>query len=477
MRNQFPIGVLPYKIKLIVEKVSNKIQVPRELAFNSLLSAISLASHKRLVVNNQFGGTYPVSIYSIAIADSGERKSSVDKLMFLPFIERDRKIQQSFEQAYADFILESKLWGTKEKVITKKLIKNIQDNKSTFAEEEQLKELNASKPKEPIMDAFIHNNITPASLLTKLAGQSKSTGLICDEGELILSKAVTSEISTFNLLWDDSNLIKVERKTSDSFEIQNARLTFNAMVQTAVFDEFKNKKSGKARTSGFLARCLPTLIDYSNSKVGSRSMDNTNQDSDPVITAYYEIINDILDEQLDDLDDLVMQISENALIIFKIFSDKVEQESSVHGRFFEIKDFISKIANNCLRIATLFQYFQSKNILVIDYHNMESAIKICEWYIYQALKIYTSDAVQMKTPENAQRLYLWLQSKFIYNSPSTSISRNEILQFGPSSTRKAKALDAAIDYLVANKQVSFTRDRNNYIFFNTNVANGWYYHS
>ena len=62
-------------------------------------------------------------------------------------------------------------------------------------------------------------------------------------------------LATLNQLWD-GNPLRIDRRTSDSFSVQGARLTMALQVQESTLRAFFDSTKGLARGTGFLARFL-----------------------------------------------------------------------------------------------------------------------------------------------------------------------------------------------------------------------------
>lgn len=90
----FPVDAFPKIIRNAIYEVEQHTQAPQGLIAASALGVISLACQNRIDVcrlNNLRG---PVSLFLMTLAESGERKSTVDKLLMKPLYqleEEDRK--------------------------------------------------------------------------------------------------------------------------------------------------------------------------------------------------------------------------------------------------------------------------------------------------------------------------------------------------------------------------------------------------
>ena len=75
----YPLDALPSGLGEAVREVIDFVQCPMALAACSALSTLSVSAQHLANVRRAEGLTSPVSLYTLAIAESGERKSSVDK--------------------------------------------------------------------------------------------------------------------------------------------------------------------------------------------------------------------------------------------------------------------------------------------------------------------------------------------------------------------------------------------------------------
>jgi putative DNA primase/helicase len=77
---QFPMDALPLSIRTAVEEVHGFVKAPIPLVVSSALATVSIAVQSYVDVQRVEGLSGPVSLFLLSIADSGERKSTCDKL-------------------------------------------------------------------------------------------------------------------------------------------------------------------------------------------------------------------------------------------------------------------------------------------------------------------------------------------------------------------------------------------------------------
>ena len=81
----FPVATLPPKIRAAVEEVIAITKAPPALVASSALAAVSLAVQGKYDVQRLPGLVSPSSLYFITFGESGERKTTVDRLLFSTF--------------------------------------------------------------------------------------------------------------------------------------------------------------------------------------------------------------------------------------------------------------------------------------------------------------------------------------------------------------------------------------------------------
>ena len=99
----FPVWKLPPRIRAAVEEAIAVTQAPQALVASSALAAASLAVQTKYDVKRLNGLVSPCSLYFITFAESGERKTTVDRMFFDPFSEFEESVSRiSHDENYTD---------------------------------------------------------------------------------------------------------------------------------------------------------------------------------------------------------------------------------------------------------------------------------------------------------------------------------------------------------------------------------------
>jgi hypothetical protein len=142
-----------------------------------------------------------------------------------------------------------------------------------------------------------------------------------------------------------------------------------------------------------------------------------------------------------------MTISEDAMSLWIEAHDKIERKLGKNGEFAEIKATGSKSADNTLRIAGVLTLVDDPEASTIDKESMLNAIKLGEYYQYEALRLATKNKIDLVLPR-AQLLLDWLQ-----DSDQHLYSTRHIYRYAPSSIgikggreQAMKLIQILIDY-------------------------------
>lgn len=436
--NRFPLNAFPRDLKEVILDLRGETQAPEPLIASSVLSALSLALQDKLDVQVTTSIRSPVSLFFLVIANSGERKTSVDRRILAPIYEHDRISAQNYEVLMAKYVAEYKIWKVKEKAILASIEKKAKKGLATELEDAQYFTHSQQCPRLPKSEKRIYNNVTPEALQQNMFLHQSNIGLIADEGANILDRKVMNDLSFLNSIWDGVSF-QVERKTTQSFQIENGRITLSVMVQQAIFEEYLKKSGIKAKGSGFFARCLPVFIDEQLSTQGSRFIREYSNNRHTYIELFHQKVCLYLKSSSQEPRECVTFDPLAELEWKEIYND-IEEQLRRGGDYENIKDTASKMANNIARLSALLSYFERGSVL-IDKVSVRQAKDICLWYMEQANNIFGA----LEWDEEV-KLLDWLDY-FYRRKNCNSIRKNDIRQMGPNSLRKGKRLDIVLKRL------------------------------
>ena len=445
----YPIDALPEKMRAAVEQVVSHVQAPEALVASTAIASLSLASQAYINVQRDSTLIGPASLFLMVIADSGERKSTCEKHFLSPikdFEERERRRRQEDIKKYAT---EMSGWDSKVQGVKHKITSLMKKGVSTADAEKTLSTLMNARPEEPLIPRLLYSDATPEALATGLAKGWPSGGVMSSEGGVVFgshgmsSDSVMRTLAMQNELWDGGS-IHYDRKTTESITVSNVRFSMFIQVQGATLTEFLNRSGDLFRGIGSFARFL---VSYPESTQGTRPYTEPPEDWRDVEEFQYQI-SLILDGELPL--DKSGQISPHTLKLdgqskraWVRFYNEVEAELADSGKYRDIRDVASKAADNCARLAALFQFLEDKETDCIDAGYVMDAGRIIRWHLSESLRFLGGSDRRNSLPVILDE---WLTDRCL-TGPSDKVLMSEVMQYGPNVLRKKRVLMDTLEEL------------------------------
>ncbi|HIC8785369.1 MULTISPECIES: YfjI family protein [Enterobacter cloacae complex] len=445
----FPVQVLPLIIRNAVYEVTQNTQAPSALVAASALGAISLACQNGIDVCRFNHLRSPVSLFLLTLADSGERKSSVDKALMKPLYDLEEQRFIQYMRDYAVWENNMQVFNAQKKALTSKMKSEIRCNKNASATEAQLKAFLETRPAEPVRFKLMFNDATPAAIKDFLCGQWRAIGMMSDEGGTIFSSHTINELPFVNKMWDGA-ILSVERKCNPERLIKDARVTLSVMLQPVIFKAYQERKGDMAKGVGFFARCL---ICQPDSTQGYRQISSpvTSSEHLPVFhKRLMEIITENLVRHDENERECLVFCSEAEQRMIE-FYNKVESEMGMFGCLSDFKDYASKVAENMARMAALLHYFEGRggdiSLIAVD-----AAIQIISWYVDEYLRLFSQHQKLTLVGTEANELYSWIKEYCIRNM-IPYLRKNTILQYGPNRFRNRARVNELLSTLYSQRKI------------------------
>nr|ELR5132253.1 DUF3987 domain-containing protein [Providencia rettgeri] len=449
----FPLNAFPSELREAILDIEELTQAPIPLIASSVISAISLSCQNLINVEVNEKMKTPVSLFLFVIANSGERKTTVDRIVMDPFYQHDKNSLHKFDENQEIYSIELKVWETKEKAILGVIKKKTVKGQPTELEFQRLRELQIEKPILPKCNRLIYNNTTPEALQFTMYNHSPNIGLIADEGANILDRQVMKDLSFINSMWDGVSF-HVERKTAQSFTIEDGRITLSMMVQKKPFDLYLKRQGEKARGSGFFARCLPVFIDEHLSTQGERFI-RPHSNEQENLSYFHQRVNELLmkdEANIKARNRDIISLDTEAQYQWERIYNKIEHRINPDEIYANMNDFASKLPNNVARLSALLSYFTEGNC-AIKKEYIQKAWLLCEWYMEQAINVFSHEGDYYEA-----LLLSWLDMEY-ERSNTDCIKLNDIRRIGPNALRKGELLNTVVNNLesVNAIEIDYTR--------------------
>lgn len=429
----FPTESLPYPLNEWVITVSESTETPVDMASVCALAVLSCAVQGKFVVSPKSHYDEPLNLYFLIIANSGERKSAIVRLMTQPIYQYERKEnERRCLQMESDQL---KLSSMKKQIETLEREGNTEEAANVryqyrLLEQHQTKSLR-----------LIADDITPEAMTSLLANNNGVLSIITTEGGIFdtLAGRYSNTISIDTVLKAYSgDPIRVDRKGREGEVINNPTLTMLLSAQDNVLAEIMKNEAFKSR--GLTARIL-----YSRpkSKMGNRSYDTPEIDTDLEL-AYKQLITKLLEIPYPSNGVLPsIHLSTSAKDKVKHFHDWLEPKL-VDG-LEHMDGWGAKLLGNMLRLSGILHCAKNPKEpeqIALSADTAQQAITISKYFLRHAKCVYNLLGTD-KDIQLAKHIIKKLQQQ-----EKSELTKYQIYRMCRGSFQKVEDISPILDILV-----------------------------
>ncbi|MBJ2281513.1 MULTISPECIES: YfjI family protein [Pseudomonas] len=411
----YPVQALGGILGPAVQRMAEVIGVPQALAAQSVLAASALATqgHAGLQLD---GRHYPLSLYLITVAASGDRKTAADRSALLPARQWEREQWQHYREQLFRY----------------------------RAAQRQAQRINPADPAptnsvpleaEPSAPRLITTDPTIEALIKGLCHDLPSMGLFCDEGGQFLGSSTMSRdnrlkaVTTLSSLWDGSPIDRARSMAGESLRAYDRRLSLHLMLQPYLAMQLLSDPLLQGQ--GILGRCLMT---WPTSLAGQRSYQAVDLSKDAALKRYHHRLSALFYQPWSLSADGALQLSKLSLSPLARrrwidLHDAIEAQLGEFGELASVRPSGSKAADNLLRIAGVLAVVEESSVVEVDHIQRASAL--VGYYLTEIQRLTEQEPV-CRVKEEADRLLRWLQVKGWKRFSIRELNRN-----GPRFARKS----------------------------------------
>lgn len=439
----YPLDVFPPLLRRAAEEVLANTKVPDALAAMEFLAAMSACAQSSYDYESATGAVRPVSLNTLLVAESGERKSAAHLIIAKPIYDADDAAMRRHRAELKEFEVSHSLWKTVEAGNRRQLQSLIARQKP---HEEQLKKIEQherNKPIKPRLRRIIRQNITQRAFLEALEGNGEAISCMNDEGEVVIKGGLFGFTGLMNKCWDGATMLSMDRSDGVSIIVSHPRVSVSLMVQHSVLKTLVESKGENLRGSGHWARYL---VGWPASTQGSRYTDTLDQKWE-YLPDFHKKMKEILDKNAERKasgqdDRIVLRFSDVAKKHLLHLINQTEDLIGPLGESKDIRDAASKAVDMMGRIAALFHIFSHEEG-EISVSTLDRAVKIYNWHNIE-FKYLFSESSNANVEQDALKLEDYLLRK-VWNMGGYHEKKNYVRNHGPIRCRER--LDAALNML------------------------------
>ena len=148
-REAYPLDALPPAIRGAVEEVQDAVQAPAEMVASSALAVVSLAAQSLADVSRSKTLPGPSSLYFLTVAEFGDRKSTVDRLMGRAIHDFQDAQRDASKTAIASHAADMAAWEAERDATSGKMSSDAKGGKSIDGHRADLAQIESKKPLPP----------------------------------------------------------------------------------------------------------------------------------------------------------------------------------------------------------------------------------------------------------------------------------------------------------------------------------------
>jgi len=462
-RIRYPLDALPDLVREAVEEVQGFTRAPMAMVAIAALSAASASVQHLADVSRSETLTSPISLWTMAMALSGERKTALDSLFTKSIRAYELKKALDLKDQIEARKKQITIWQAKRNGLVTAIEKCAKEGKAADKFEV---ELNSMPPKpEPVrVPMILRGDDTTENLAFALVNEWPSAAVVDSEAGAVFGahamKAdnVMGGLSFKNKMWGGEEH-KIGRRTSESFTVRNSRFTYGLQVQPAVIREFQEKNGGLARGMGFWARFL---LCEPESTQGTRFWVDPPERT-PRLGRLHARLYELLEieprfGEHGGLEPMRLTFSPEGKCAWIEVYNSIEAKLARNGDYDTIRDAASKAAENVARIAAIFHILEHGADGDISPENVQRAALLVGWHLNEARRFF-ADIAASPEERDAAKLEEWL-IKTAREQGTDRISRRDADR-GVFRARGANCLDAAIELLSKLGRARLIHGKNN----------------
>lgn len=411
---EFPVETLPDLMRGAVEALAEHVQAPRSLCAHSVVSATMLVTQGLADIEvGPIGSNIPLSLFMLAVAVSGERKSACDNLALRAVSEHEERLRQDYEEA-SKIHRAAKAAHDAEK-------RNIERNTKIGAEERRSQLMNLQEPAAPLLPVMRAKEPNLEGLMNLLANGQASVGIFTSEGGQFLGghgmgeEARTRNITGLSELWDSGSAQRVRSK--ETTFLQGRRVGISLAAQPKVASSLLSDEL--AKDQGFVGRFLITMPD---STIGQRQIRETGAMQDDRLRAFHRQCRQVLsialplrDGSRNEVSPPTLRLSPEAWEVWKGLAQSIEDECGPEGMWLPVRSAALKMAENVARIAGILTVFADPQQAtrrggVVSGEAMAAAAAIGLFYLKEAVRL-TGHSILDPETRALKELADWLISE------------------------------------------------------------------
>ena len=375
--SELPLNAFPSVLSDYLKAVSDFVQVYPEMCVLPMLSVLSTCVQGKAVIRNPGGGNLEsLNLYTVTVAEPGERKSGVFRAVTEPMYKFQRDENKRLEPLIKEY-------HAKKVSLEKQMETAVRAKKS----QDEIAELQLEMDElMPVQRLNLNvDDTTTEAIVGELEQNDEKIGILSDEGGIfdILSGMYSKgavNIDLFLKAYDGSHY-HCSRIGRESVDLEHPLITLGVMTQPQSFEKAMGNPVFVGR--GLIHRCM---FAFPKSKSGNRAF--RSEFIDNKVRADYERLIERLLSMKRPTTPPIMTCDKEATNLFHDYFNSVEMRLKQGGEFHDLKEWPNKQLGKTLRIAGIFHLCEHDPTEPLNGDTAYKAVQIAMWQEGQAKRAF-----------------------------------------------------------------------------------------
>lgn len=431
----FPLDALGDRLQSAAEAIRERTQAPAAICGQAVLGVAAALAQAHVNAGLPMRMDVPTSLAMVTVAESSERKSSVDRLAIAPIAQYTDELRLEYEQDQLTFRNRRDAHEMARKSILSEKGKAT-DKAKKAALEADLEALGPepTPPPKPVIQA----QEPTIEGLTKMLSQGLGfAALFSSEGAAFLGgygMSTDNKLKTaahLSSIWDGTPIDRI-RQGDELTTLHGRRLAMHLMIQPNIAERLFSDED--LVRQGLLSR---VLVSWPETAAGTRPFRSPSQDA---IDAHQEYVRYMLelcrlprrhaDGRPAELMPRTMTMDEGATALWINFHDIVEKELAPSGQYAAIRSWAGKLLENVGRISAVLAFIDNPQANEVSKLHMGRAVRLGAHYLSEAQRLFEAGCVGADLTQ-ANRLLDWIKGR------GSQVHLRQVIQYGPNFVRTA----------------------------------------
>ena len=390
-----------------VREASTNHRVPVELAAHAALGVVSLVCQPFINIQCPSFPPASVSLFLMAISDSTGGKSTVQERFLRGVVAFERRQDEEIEVAMSNYDADMEIWLDDKHRLAKEYRNPTRRAADAEGIRAQRRQHEKDRPVKPKKWDLHFADTSPEGLRDALVA-NPAVAILSPDGGLALNGRAFREPAVLSSYWSGENL-PVGRAGGNRRPVE-PRVTISVTPQIGPFESYMEDRGSEAFATGLMGRILvacPETIETPGQPTQIEDL------PEPGLEKFIQRATQILNQPLPAPGERrVLKLSDGAKLYWKWFTEWVH-DNLVCGNLYSqnMKSFFKRLGQQASRLAALFHYFADKRGDDIHEGAMKDAIALCEWYLFEYIRVFEryAPSQQRQDQDAAEKLLHWLQ--------------------------------------------------------------------